>query len=179
MEQIQNIRELASGNWLQLNEATYEDHYGNTRKWEYASRRNSNGVVTVILEDKKQTQVLLVRQYRVPTMAFTWEFPAGLINAGEIPKEAALRELKEETGYTGQINCISPLLYTSPGLSNESGYIVCMFADQEPTETKFDESEFIQHVWVPYDTMWHFLFEQQKINHDAVDNKVYMWMLTH
>ena len=86
MEQIQNIRELASGNWLQLNEATYEDHYGNTRKWEYASRRNSNGVVTVILEDKKQTQVLLVRQYRVPAMAFTWEFPAGLINAGEIPK---------------------------------------------------------------------------------------------
>lgn len=179
MEQIQNIREIASGNWLQLNEATYEDHYGNERKWEYASRRNSNGVVTVILEDEAKTQFLLVRQYRVPTMAFTWEFPAGLINEGEAPVEAARRELKEETGYSGDIIALSPMLYTSPGLSNEHGFIICMTAKEKPTKPHFDPSEFIQHVWVPYDTMWHFLLEHQTINHDAVDNKVYMWMLTH
>lgn len=179
MEQIQNIREIASGNWLQLNEATYEDHYGNERKWEYASRRNSNGVVTVILEDEAKTQFLLVRQYRVPTMAFTLEFPAGLINEEEAPVEAARRELKEETGYTGDIIGHSPMLYTSPGLSNEHGFIICMTAREKPTKPHFDPSEFIQHVWVPYATMWNFLFEQQTIHNDAVDNKVYMWMLTH
>lgn len=180
MEQIQSIREIASGNWLQLNEASYEDHYGNERKWEYASRRNSNGVVTVILEDQARANVLLVRQFRVPVGKFVWEFPAGLINKGETPIDAAMRELKEETGFTGQGFSLSPMLYTSPGLSNEFGYIVGVIADSTETgETHFDESEFIQYLWVPYRQIWNFLFEQQKIKGDAIDNKIYMLALSH
>ena len=44
-------------------------------------------------------RIPLVRQYRPAVEAFTWELPAGLVDAGEDPAEGAGRELREETGY--------------------------------------------------------------------------------
>ena len=49
------------------------------------------------------TSTVLVKQYRPPLDAYTIELPAGLIDANETPQEAAIRELKEETGYIGSI----------------------------------------------------------------------------
>ena len=46
------------------------------------------------------------------------QFPAGLIDAGESAAEAALRELKEETGYAGTVVEVSPVCYSDPGMSN-------------------------------------------------------------
>ena len=40
-------------------------------------------------------------QFRPPIEKLSIELPAGLIDPGESAGEAALRELKEETGYTG------------------------------------------------------------------------------
>jgi ADP-ribose pyrophosphatase len=41
--------------------------------------------------------------------ALSLEFPSGLIDANEKPEEAALRELKEETGYVGKVTSVSPI----------------------------------------------------------------------
>jgi 8-oxo-dGTP pyrophosphatase MutT (NUDIX family) len=46
---------------------------------------------------------LLQKQFRPPIDAVTIEVPAGLMDEGETAEECALRELKEETGYTGVV----------------------------------------------------------------------------
>lgn len=45
---------------------------------------------------------LMVRQYRHGSDSVTIEFPAGTVNEGEEPRSAALRELREETGYIAE-----------------------------------------------------------------------------
>lgn len=46
--------------------------------------------------------VLLVRQYRQAVGEFVWELPGGNIDLGEAVVAAALRELREETGYEAE-----------------------------------------------------------------------------
>lgn len=45
------------------------------------------------------TKTLVISQFRPPLNAWSIEFPAGLIDEGETPIEAAKRELAEETGF--------------------------------------------------------------------------------
>lgn len=47
-------------------------------------------------------KVVVVQQYRFGSRQVTTEIPAGLMEAGETHQEAAVRELREETGYTSQ-----------------------------------------------------------------------------
>jgi ADP-ribose pyrophosphatase len=47
-------------------------------------------------------KAVLVRQYRHGTQRFTLEIPGGLVDPGEDPATAALRECLEETGYRGR-----------------------------------------------------------------------------
>ncbi len=49
-----------------------------------------------------QKKVVVVHQYRFGTRSMTVEIPAGIMEAGETSKEAAVRELGEETGYAAQ-----------------------------------------------------------------------------
>lgn len=47
-------------------------------------------------------EVVLVRQFRFGTWADTLEIPGGMVDPGEMPAEAAARELAEETGYVAR-----------------------------------------------------------------------------
>ncbi|MCC6125599.1 MAG: NUDIX hydrolase [Pirellulales bacterium] len=47
-------------------------------------------------------RVVLIGQYRHGLMASTWEVPGGVIDPGEEPRHAAVRELQEETGYESE-----------------------------------------------------------------------------
>jgi ADP-ribose pyrophosphatase len=55
--------------------------------------------VTIIpITDDEEPCFLMARQYRHGSSSVTLEFPAGAVNAGEAPLDAAKRELLEETG---------------------------------------------------------------------------------
>lgn len=59
--------------------------------------------VVALLRKPTGTEILLEKQFRPPANKVCIEFPAGLMDAGETPEECALRELKEETGYIGEV----------------------------------------------------------------------------
>jgi 8-oxo-dGTP pyrophosphatase MutT (NUDIX family) len=56
-------------------------------------------------------EIILQKQYRPPINKVIIEGPAGLIDAGETAEHAALRELKEETGYVGLVTQTSPVMF--------------------------------------------------------------------
>ena len=79
--------------------------------------------VAAILPILGKGRVVLERHYRQVLGRYVYEIPAGHIENWERPRDTALRELKEETGYTP--SRISPMLKicVSPGLLRETVHL--------------------------------------------------------
>jgi len=122
--------------------------------------------------------------------------PAGLIDEGETPEECALRELKEETGYVGEIvrggfemtpvmfngNQTSTsresmlMIYADPGFCNTNLHMVHVTVDMSKPENQdpkpqLEENEFIECFTVPLKTMY---TEIQRLDNEgyAIDARV-------
>merc|ERR1711879_31507 len=98
--------------------------------------------------------LVLVRQFRPPMDAHTIELPAGLVDRGEKPSEAAIRELREETGYVGVIRSTSAAVCLAPSLASETISFVTVDVDLmnkenvHPVATP-DEGEYVERILVP------------------------------
>ena len=108
----------SASKWLKLYELQYRDESGSCRSWESIERTaksasvNFVAVFAKLISKTEPLKTLIITQYRPPDDAHVVEFPAGLVDEGESPIEAAIRELKEETGYIGTyashtIECVS------------------------------------------------------------------------
>jgi ADP-ribose pyrophosphatase len=105
------------------------------------------GAVTIVaLTDK--SEIVLVRQFRKPAEQELLEIPAGLVHKGEKPRDAAVRELEEETGYkAGKISEVISA-FSSPGYSSE---VIRYFLAKDLTKTSknTDHDEFTSVELVP------------------------------
>jgi ADP-ribose pyrophosphatase YjhB (NUDIX family) len=97
---------------------------------------------TVLIDDRHR--LLLVKR-RVAPKAGMWCLPGGFVESGEKPEQAAVRELREETGLAGRINALIGVT-TSPGTFYKSilllGYLVTCFsgspvAGDDASDVKF------------------------------------------
>jgi ADP-ribose pyrophosphatase len=95
-------------------------------------------------------EIIFVNQFRYALDRVTLEVPAGKLEKGEDPMEAALRELSEETGVTAER--IEPLdaLYTSPALIDEIIYMY-IATGLSQGEQHLDDDEFVNAVKIPLD----------------------------
>jgi ADP-ribose pyrophosphatase len=102
-------------------------------------------VVPVTQEGK----VVLVRQWRQPLGAFTLELPSGGVDRGEDPRQAAERELFEETGFraVGLEHLVS--IHTSTGRTDEVCHLFRCRAVRDPGGPRPEPTEFIQVVELP------------------------------
>ena len=102
---------------------------------------HSGGVI--ILGVTPQGKIPMIRQFRKAAEQVMFELPAGKLEKGEDPKEAALREFKEETGYTADRIRHAAAFYPTVGYSEEILHI--FFAEGlTPGETDFDDNESIE-----------------------------------
>ncbi|MBZ5582824.1 MAG: NUDIX hydrolase [Acidobacteriia bacterium] len=75
--------------------------------------RHAGSAVMMAVDEKRR--ILLVRQYRLPADQYLWELPAGRLDPGEKPLQAARRELAEETGYKARTWTKLSSFWVSPG----------------------------------------------------------------
>jgi len=69
-----------------------------------------------------QNEVILVRQYRHGRRDITLEIPGGLVEKADTPKEAAERELYEETGYRASETTLLGSVHPNPAIQNNECY---------------------------------------------------------
>lgn len=101
--------------------------------------RHPGAVAVLALVDGK---LLVVEQYRKPLERSQVEIPAGKLEKGEDPLEAAGRELEEETGYHANRLRLITSFATSPGFADE---IIHLFVAEELTAgtANPDDDEFL------------------------------------
>jgi ADP-ribose pyrophosphatase len=105
--------------------------------------RHSRSVVLVPVP--APGKVILVRQYRYAVNAFLWELPAGSVDEGESPEEAARRECHEEIGLVPSTIVRLSAMFPTPGYCDEE-MVFFRLSGLEKTDEKaeVDEDEDIE-----------------------------------
>ncbi|MCI2048807.1 MAG: NUDIX hydrolase [Lachnospiraceae bacterium] len=81
--------------------------------------------VVLIMHDAEGEKLLIDREFRLAADTPVYNFPAGLLEPGETPAEAAARELKEETGLDLlEVRDMTGESYSAIGFSNEKNVCV-------------------------------------------------------
>ena len=110
-----------------------EFYYLDSRDWVVVVARTLSG------------SLVFVRQFRWGTDDFSWELPGGIVDAGENPVEAGIRELKEETGYVAGSGRLIGKCRPNPAILNNFCHFVyaedCVYSEGA---TDWDEHEEIE-----------------------------------
>lgn len=171
---------LGEGRWLKLEQLTWTQDDGREHQWEAVSRTGDGRCVLVIALLKPSNTLVLVKQYRPAIDGLSIEFPAGLVDKGEQHEQAALRELKEETGYVGELVSIQKPGSVSSGLTSEAIAMATVHIDERLPEnqnpqTQHEASESMETLLIPKD-QWKNLLQDQD-DGSVVDAKLRSFIL--
>lgn len=163
MKKYTKIHKLSDNKFLNLFKLDALTDTGRQFDYFFVSRRKADniklltndmkaeGVVIYPILKKEPDKIVMIRQYRYPIGGYLYELPAGLIDEGETPKQAAVREMKEETGldfevYSGGNDAYRRPFFMGAGFTDESCNAVFGYADGKISRDDMEDTESIQVV---------------------------------
>lgn len=118
---------------------------GRTSDWFVIQTNDFVNVVAVTAEE----ELVLVRQFRHGSDEFSWEIPGGMVDEGEEPLAAGVRELAEETGYAGESARIFARCHPNPAIMDNWCHFVLATDVRRVSEPDWDENEQMEIRTVP------------------------------
>jgi 8-oxo-dGTP pyrophosphatase MutT (NUDIX family) len=116
----------------------------------------------------------MVNQFRYGMDDFSWEIPGGVIERGEDPVAAGLRELEEETGYVGNSARLLGSVNPNPAIMNNRCHLVLVENVVLTTELAWDPDEEIEVMSLPVDEVYAWA-QSGRITHSLVLNALLLF----
>ncbi len=145
-------RRLYQGRVLALDVDEVEEPGGLRAQREVVRHRGSVAVLAV----DDQGRAVLVRQYRYPVNQSVWELPAGRLDPGESPEQAARRELEEEVGLRPRVLDRIAFYYTSPGFCDEAMHLF-RASGLESVPSRPEADERLEVRWFSFQELGHMM----------------------
>lgn len=147
MKTLKNVIQIASG-WIKKYDFVY-DVDGKEYHYDVVSRNKIEGTelpnkvnAVAIIPVFEDGDLLMIKEYRYPVNDYVYAFPAGLIDDEESAVDAAIRELREETGLmVTKIIMEFPGGYSSEGMTDEKlATVVCRVTGEIKDTEGFEET---------------------------------------
>ena len=122
-------------------------------------------VVTLALTPEHQ--IVLVNQFRFGVDTFSLELPGGVMDLGETPIEAGLRELREETGYVGTDARVMGSVHPNPAMQSNRCHLILVENVVRTAALDWDPDEEIEVLTAPVDQVYAWAHAGQ-ISHSLV-----------
>ena len=156
---IQNVEKITNCRHLNLYKISYINQNGIEKLWHIASRSDKPKCLTgkfdmpdavvIVPFHNENDKLVIIKEFRVPLGGYQYGFPAGLVDDGETIQQTCIRELKEETGLNvTRIKKISPPVYSSSGMTDESVSMVYVECDGTPSNKGNEDSEDISTIFI-------------------------------
>ena len=168
---VLGTRRIYNGRVVNLRVDTLRGQNGRAHDVEVVE--HSEAVVVIVRPTP--AEMLLVHQYRHPLERMHWEVVAGGMDPGETPIEAAVRELREETGYIAQRVERLWSAFSAPGFCDELLHF-CLVDGYEIGEAEPDEDEQIETGIFSLEHLWQMIRNDELT--DAKTQVSVLWALS-
>lgn len=177
-DKFKGVQKMTDNPFLNLYHIDAVDTEGRDFNYYFASRNDENdikmkthdvkpeGIVIYGVKLETEPKLVLIKQYRYPLDAYIYELPAGLVDGDETPAEAAVREMREETGlemtvYEGGAAFYRRPFYMGPGFTDEMSSAVFGTVTGTPNLDSKESTEDIQVILADRSEVRRILSEEQ------------------